>query len=178
MEAMEEGMKVARRALLPLLLVALIAAMLGLMSCTSAGSHPTVAPAAVLHARDTALRYVQDHFSTGIDVSLPWQESEVALSAGEGWTEYEYSAGRWIVAVAGPYADRYEVVVTGPKADDWIATVSFPAVTPTAICCHVAVENGDTGFVWEGDVDDAGHPIQTAAYSRAPWTSDVSAGGT
>jgi hypothetical protein len=55
------------------------------------------------------------------------------------------------------------------SAGDWIATVSFPIIGPGDIGCHVALENPKSGFVWEGDVDDAGEATETAAYSRAPW---------
>ena len=62
-------------------------------------------------------------------------------------------------------------------AESWMTSVSFPVMAPGAFDYHVIVENDDTGFVWEGDVDDAEHLTQTAAYCRLPVMSSSAEGG-
>jgi len=53
-------------------------------------------------------------------------------------------------------------------ADDWLLIVTFPIVAPEATVYHVTLENQETGFVWEGEMDSDRNLTETNDYSRVP----------
>jgi putative hemolysin len=86
------------------------------------------------HARDVALDYVFDRYG------------EVVFSpSGADWTEENVTAE----GLVGASTFRY-------TAADVVVTVSFPVVNPADTIYQVVVNNENTGFRWEGEVDATG----------------------
>jgi hypothetical protein len=101
-------------------------------------------PEPVLHACDLACAYVAGEFPhLGLE-SLEWNGRRLGADGLVGSETYEY------------------------RANGWVLTVSYPVVAPDAVVYAITLENEDTGFVWQGDMDAAHDLTQTAAFSRVP----------
>jgi predicted small lipoprotein YifL len=122
-----------KRALLSILLVVVVASVAG---CGNSGPDeaPTQAgaPAEVSAARDAAVVFVREHFDDAPGDSLSWLEESLTPEGLVGGSEWQYTAG------------------------DWVVKVSYAVVAPEWTVYHVVVANESTGFEWEGRVDGSG----------------------
>ncbi|MGD8466648.1 MAG: serpin family protein [Anaerolineae bacterium] len=135
------------------LVLSLVLAVLGttiLSACGPATLEPTPQPtpspdesevlqAGPARARDAALTYLAAAYATqapGTD--LAWSQENVTREGLVGSSSLLYRAGNWQVAV------------------------TFPVVAPQATIYQVVVDDGATGFHWEGEVDADENVTETA----------------
>jgi hypothetical protein len=122
-----------KRALLSLLVVVLVASVVGCGSSVAPeASAEDEAPAEVVAARDAAVTFLREHFDEAPGGSVSWTEESLTPEGIVGGSEWQYTAG------------------------DWVVKVSYAIVAPEWTVYQVAVTNGSTGFEWEGRVDGSG----------------------
>jgi predicted small lipoprotein YifL len=119
-----------KRALLSLLLLAMVASVVGCGGLAAPkASAEAEAPAEVIAARDAAVAFVRGHFDEAPGASASWAEESLTPEGIVGGSEWQYTAG------------------------DWVVKVSYAIVAPEWTVYHVAVTNESAGFEWEGRVD-------------------------
>jgi hypothetical protein len=86
----------------------------------------------VAAARDAAVVFLRGHFDEAPRESASWTEENLTPEGLVGGSEWQYTAG------------------------DWVVKVSYAIVSVEWTVYHVAVSNESTGFEWEGRVDGSG----------------------
>jgi hypothetical protein len=125
--------EMVKRAFLSLLLVVMVASVVGCGGSAAPEIHAQFeAPDEVTAARDAAVLFVREHFDEAPGESASWTEENLTPEGLVGGSEWQYTAG------------------------DWVVKVSYAIVAPEWTVYHVAVNNESTGFEWEGRVDGSG----------------------
>jgi hypothetical protein len=94
-------------------------------------------PDEVRAARDAALAYVSEaHGEEVPGPDLSWTERRTTPEGLVGAERFEFTAGGWVI------------------------TVSYPVVAPEYMVYQITIDNGATGFHWEGEVGPDAQTVQ------------------
>ena len=97
-----------------------------------------VIPDEVRAARDAALSYVSAmHGEAAPAPGLSWTERRTTPEGLVGAEHFEFSSGAWVI------------------------TVSYPVVAPEYMAYQITIDNGATGFHWEGEVGPDTQTVQS-----------------